>query len=367
MTPPCGSCTPRPAARGIGWPTELLLAAAAAVVGYASHGLGAAAGGPAIASAAGFAVAAIAVLPVLTGRDVLRVAVGCLLLIDAGLLVRAALGGTPGPLEQLLSASPAGRRRGLRGRARPSGAAGSARRLRLCARRPRAPAPDAGRPPIDEREPVARRSPTPPMSLLPFILVTAVGAVLALLTRGTAAGFGRDRPRRPPRGRGRRGDDPARRAAGDRWTPVSPRPPSCSSSSCSGAVSGLVLAIIGWAVGTRRDASGGDPGPAGHVRAGPGHPGRTAGRPGRDRGRASSGRCWRSRRRPAASAPRSACAACGRPPSPARWPSRPPPGSAGTCPTWRPSPSSSASPTSPWPSPSRSASAPSRSTPGRRV
>lgn len=88
----------------IGWPTELLLAAAAAVVGFASHGLGAAAGGPAIASAAGFAVAALAVLPVLTGRDVLRVAVGCLLLIDAGLLVRAALGGTPGPLEQLLSA-----------------------------------------------------------------------------------------------------------------------------------------------------------------------------------------------------------------------------------------------------------------------
>lgn len=88
----------------IGWPAELLVAAAAGVVGFGSHGLGAAAGGPAIASAAGFAVAALAVLPVLTGRDVLRVAVGCLLLIDAGLLVRAALGGTPGPFEALLSA-----------------------------------------------------------------------------------------------------------------------------------------------------------------------------------------------------------------------------------------------------------------------
>ncbi len=87
----------------IGWPAELLVAASAAVVGFGSHGLGAAAGGPAIASAAGFAVAALAVLPVLTGRDVLRVSVGCLLLIDAGLLVRAALGGTPGQLEQLLS------------------------------------------------------------------------------------------------------------------------------------------------------------------------------------------------------------------------------------------------------------------------
>lgn len=88
----------------IGWPAEFLVAAAASVVGMSAHGLGAPAGGPVIASAAGFAVAALAVLPVLTGRDVLRVAIGCLLLLDAGLLVRTALGGTPGPLEQLLVA-----------------------------------------------------------------------------------------------------------------------------------------------------------------------------------------------------------------------------------------------------------------------
>lgn len=88
----------------IGWPAEFLVAAAASVVGMSAHGLGAPAGGPIIASAAGFAIAAIAVLPVLTGRDVLRVAIGCLLLIDAGLLVRSALGGTPGSLEQLLVA-----------------------------------------------------------------------------------------------------------------------------------------------------------------------------------------------------------------------------------------------------------------------
>lgn len=88
----------------IGWPAELLVAAAASVVGMSAHGLGAPAGGPVIASAAGFAVAALAVLPILTGRDVLRVAIGCLLLLDAALLVRTALGGTAGSLEHLLSA-----------------------------------------------------------------------------------------------------------------------------------------------------------------------------------------------------------------------------------------------------------------------
>ena len=89
----------------IGWPAELLVAAAAAVVGVGAHGLGAPAGGSEIASAAGFAVAALAVLPVLTGRDLLRIGIGCLLLVDAGLLVRTGLGGTPGALEQLLAAA----------------------------------------------------------------------------------------------------------------------------------------------------------------------------------------------------------------------------------------------------------------------
>ncbi len=42
----------------IGWPAEVLVAAAAAVVGFAAHGLGAPALGPMLASAAGFAVAA---------------------------------------------------------------------------------------------------------------------------------------------------------------------------------------------------------------------------------------------------------------------------------------------------------------------
>ena len=89
----------------IGWPAEVLLAAAAAIVGFAAHGLGAAAGGPALASAAGFAVAALAVAPVVTGRDVIRLGTGLLLLIDAGLLVRSALGGTPGEVEELVAAA----------------------------------------------------------------------------------------------------------------------------------------------------------------------------------------------------------------------------------------------------------------------
>lgn len=89
----------------IGWPAEVLVAAAAAVVGFASHGLGAPTAGPPLASAAGFAVAAIALIPVVTGRDVVRVGTALLLLIDAALLVRVALGGTPGDVEQLLTAT----------------------------------------------------------------------------------------------------------------------------------------------------------------------------------------------------------------------------------------------------------------------
>jgi hypothetical protein len=89
----------------LGWPAELLVAAAAAVVGYGSHGLGAPAGGPAIAQATGVALAALAVAPILNGRDILRVGVGLNLLVCGTILVRTALGGTPDPLEQLVIAS----------------------------------------------------------------------------------------------------------------------------------------------------------------------------------------------------------------------------------------------------------------------
>ncbi len=89
----------------VGWPTDALLAAAAAVVGYGSHGLGAPTAGPAEASAAGFALAALAVLPVVTGGDILRIGLGLGLLLSGALLVRVGLGGTPDALEQLMTAA----------------------------------------------------------------------------------------------------------------------------------------------------------------------------------------------------------------------------------------------------------------------
>ena len=61
-------------------------------MGYGSHGLGAPTDGPAIASAAGFALAALAVLPVVTGRDILRIGIGLCLLLSGALLVRVGLG-----------------------------------------------------------------------------------------------------------------------------------------------------------------------------------------------------------------------------------------------------------------------------------
>ena len=88
----------------VGWPTDAFLAAGAAVVGYGSHGLGAPAAGPEIASAAGFALAALAIVPVVSGRDVLRVGIGLALLITGALLVRTGVGGTPDALEELLTA-----------------------------------------------------------------------------------------------------------------------------------------------------------------------------------------------------------------------------------------------------------------------
>ena len=102
--PASGIAAPDTGGSRIGWPAEVLVAGAAAVVGFAAHGLGAPAAGPPIASAAGFAVAAVSVAPALTGRDALRVGLGLLLLADAALLVRVGLGGTPGPLEALVTA-----------------------------------------------------------------------------------------------------------------------------------------------------------------------------------------------------------------------------------------------------------------------
>jgi hypothetical protein len=88
----------------IGWPAEALLAAAAFVVGFGTHGLGATALGPVEAQAAGFALAVLSVVPVATGRDVLRIGIGLVVLLQAALLVRVGLDGNPTELEQLVTA-----------------------------------------------------------------------------------------------------------------------------------------------------------------------------------------------------------------------------------------------------------------------
>ena len=89
----------------IGWPAEALLGLGGLVVGFGTHGLGADPLGPAEAQAAGFALAALAVVPVATGRDVVRLGTGLFILLQGALLVRVGLGGTPGELEQLATAA----------------------------------------------------------------------------------------------------------------------------------------------------------------------------------------------------------------------------------------------------------------------
>jgi hypothetical protein len=88
----------------LGWPSELLVAAAAAAVGYGSYGLGAPALGPALAQAAGFVLAALSMTAIAYGRDVVRIGIGLSLLSSGAVLVRTALGGTPPPLEQVIIA-----------------------------------------------------------------------------------------------------------------------------------------------------------------------------------------------------------------------------------------------------------------------
>jgi hypothetical protein len=87
-----------------GWPAEALLAAAAAIAGFASHGLGATGLGPAEAQAAGFALGALAAAPLLVGRDALRLGVGAVLLLQGALLVRQALDAPATDGEQLVYA-----------------------------------------------------------------------------------------------------------------------------------------------------------------------------------------------------------------------------------------------------------------------
>lgn len=88
----------------VGWPVESIVAAAAAAAGLASAGLGAPAVGAPEAQAVGFALGALAIAPLATRRDALQHAIGLGLLVSGALLVRTTIGGTPGPLEQLVAA-----------------------------------------------------------------------------------------------------------------------------------------------------------------------------------------------------------------------------------------------------------------------
>lgn len=87
----------------IGWPVEALAAAAAAVIGFGTHGLGAPGLGPAEAQAAGFALGVLAAAPIVAGRDVLRLGIGALLLLLGAGLVRVGVAGTASELEQLVT------------------------------------------------------------------------------------------------------------------------------------------------------------------------------------------------------------------------------------------------------------------------
>jgi hypothetical protein len=98
-----GSATPARNAP-LGPVSPALAAAAACLVGYATSGVGSPTLGPPLATALGFGLATIALGPLLLGRDVLRIGLGMALLVTAAELIRTGLAGTPGPLEQLVSA-----------------------------------------------------------------------------------------------------------------------------------------------------------------------------------------------------------------------------------------------------------------------
>ena len=204
---PSGRPAPRRAGRGSAGPADALVAAAAAVVGYGTARPRCAGLGPAVAQAAGFALAALAVAPLVTGRDVLRVGIGLLLLIERR---------PPGPrrprrhARRPRAARDRGPRRRARRRRRDPGRVGRpGRRRRLRARR------QPGRP-----TPGLRRRPTPVPSTggdaEPLFLAITFGAparaprpppagpasaVVGLVGLGAAIGRG---PRARPERAGRR-------------------------------------------------------------------------------------------------------------------------------------------------------------------
>ncbi len=88
----------------IGLPAEAFAAVAAFIIGLGTSGLGSTALGPAEAQGAGFALAVLAVAPIVRGSDVFRLGVALAILVTGAELVRAGLAGTPSALEQLMAA-----------------------------------------------------------------------------------------------------------------------------------------------------------------------------------------------------------------------------------------------------------------------
>ena len=87
----------------LGWPVEVLVAAAAFLAGLGMSGIGVETAGPREAQAAGLALAVLALNPVLFARDTFRIGVGVVLLVVSAIVLRVALAGTPGPLEQVIT------------------------------------------------------------------------------------------------------------------------------------------------------------------------------------------------------------------------------------------------------------------------
>jgi hypothetical protein len=104
------STTTRTRGSVVGWPVEMLAAAAAFVVGFGAVGglVGAAPeagdGSTALILGGGTALLVLAIAPILLARDVLRLGIAATLLMTGATIVRAAVAGTPSSLEQLVTA-----------------------------------------------------------------------------------------------------------------------------------------------------------------------------------------------------------------------------------------------------------------------
>ena len=87
----------------IGLPATVAAAIAAFVAGLGATAVGLPSFGPQAAVAAGLACVAVAVAPVALARDAFRLGAGLLVLLNAALLLRAGLVGTPPALDALVA------------------------------------------------------------------------------------------------------------------------------------------------------------------------------------------------------------------------------------------------------------------------